>query len=1056
MTSRICTLLLCAITGAWAASYVEDVIVRPGQTIFSLSHSLVTVDSLRWEDSTDTLRWALDPVEGRWVVLENPDSVYKVKIFYSTPDWTPPIRYSTSVQYLPELFPEKKETPSPSAQHVTPASGVQTRGTLFRSVQVSTQGQSSIAGGMDLKIHGELLPDVMLTGVISDHEIPFESAMSSQSLEELDQIYLELETPGGKGRMGDVNLQTAWSPFSRYASRLTGVVASSPSESSQSLQWEAFAGSPSGRFMRQEIAVREGDQGPYRLLPNAGSSVIIVPGSERVFLNGIQLTSSSYLMDYAGAEITFSTEHLLSKDDRVFVEYRYRNEWFPRLSMGSNLNFTHKKGGLSLYALRESDDASRPLDETMASISSDSLTKLVEGDFLSTAFPDTNGSYTWSEHGYWNFVGEKKGTHSVRFYRENHDGGYIRRYDEQGLPYYEYAPHEPLSQYFPRRPAIFPETRTHFGGGFRWKILQGNLAGNLTVSQFERGFRQGTAIEGVGGNWHASIPFANVTLKSTGWTRSTHFVNFEPLESVSFSRDMGFHPQDTILFNVETSVGYNSEKYTSSLGWQSAGKQADSLRHRVAFSGSIGEKAVFLWNGFRLRDASSWLPYYHMDVTGEIRGNHIFYTGWETTLFEPLHGAYSERHTSIRTGVKFQNNTHVQYQYRDDYEWTGTHFDHYSTKHDLQVKGALNVKEYLRWQGDITGRLDQRNLQQEINLLTSNRFQWSIPTIKLSGQITTYINQTSEYRREALFIRVSDGMGQYRWDDDYKEFVPDPLGNYILRREQTNDRFDQVIHKSSSIIRWQHQFKRFSLRYQGSGDVEYQGDDLIVYQNLSLTIPQNNLLTANTFFKNNVTLTSPQQKRSLRLVTENNRAQNTRDIHSESLSGKDKGEIYWRIRNEKGYQEYSSSISRDQRERFPLGTYSIKNDRQGVKAEFNRAPSPSFNFGGSAGYTHIATTFQNKDFTSHQVESEVNGTWNRIPGEFINGRVQLVSVSTTYDGPLPYEVANGLPAGRTLQIMLRYERRLSEMVSLNGTLQYRKRGETQSVTLIRLEARAYL
>ncbi|HAE87163.1 TPA: hypothetical protein DCG86_03975, partial [Candidatus Marinimicrobia bacterium] len=230
-----------------------------------------------------------------------------MKIFYSTPDWSLPLRYSSGVRYVPDLFPDKKSPVEIPARSAVPSSGVRTRGTLFRSVQVSTNGQSNVSGGMDLQIRGELLPDVMLSGVISDHETPFDAAMSTQSLEELDQIYLELETPGGNGRLGDLRVSTDWSPFSRYSGHLTGVTATSPAESQGSLTWAGFAGSPSGRFIRREISIRENDQGPYRLLSGSLSSVMIVPGSERVYLNGTRLESSQYLMDYGAAELTFST-----------------------------------------------------------------------------------------------------------------------------------------------------------------------------------------------------------------------------------------------------------------------------------------------------------------------------------------------------------------------------------------------------------------------------------------------------------------------------------------------------------------------------------------------------------------------------------------------------------------------------------------------------------------------------------------------------------------------------------------------------------------------------
>jgi hypothetical protein len=1052
---RFITIVFLTWTVLSAGEFRESFNVRHEETFFSLSHTLVTVDSVHWENPSDTLRWALDPVEGRWVVLEKPQKEQRVEIFYSTPDWELPIRYTSGVRYRTNLFSGNEREEERISSRDETISDVSTRGTLFRSVQVSTGGQSSISGGMDLKIRGELLPDVMLTGVISDHETPFESRMSSQSLEELDRIYLELSTPAGTGRIGDVPVRTEWSPFSRYSGRLTGLTASNTSAKDRTVYWEAFAGSPSGRFIRQEIQVREGDQGPYRLIPPSLGSVMIVPGSERVFLNGEQLPSSRYLMDYAAAELTFSTGRILSREDRVYVEYRYRNEWYPRLSAGGHVTYTRNNHGLRMYALRESDDGSRPLDETLANTDPDSLDALIEGDYLTTAIADTTGDYILLQDGYWMYAGEGEGTHRVRFFRDNQNGGYIRRYRDDGLPYYAYAPDHPLSQYFPRRAVVFPETLSHFGAGWQWKLFQGELTANLTASRYDRSFKKGNGKTGYGGTWTAHIPISKLIVESNGWIRSMDFISYEPMESVSFSREMGFHPRDTLRLNARTALSYETKVFRSGLEWQSAGLTPDSLRNRLGFSGSLGDKFRLSWTGFRLRE-SYWLPYYQAELNGEIRGKRTLYTGWKRIHFEPLNRSYAERSELYKAGLRFAGESSSEYRYREDFEWTGTNFKSYSQKHELEIKGGFRKQEYIRWQGEFTGRLDKRDAGDSFYLLTSNRLHWSVPVLKFAGQLTTQINRTSESRREALFIKVGEGMGQYRWDADYEEYVPDPLGNYVLRREQTNDRRDQVVHNSSLVVNWQHQFKKVSFRYQGTGDLEYHADDLIFYQSLSMANPAENILLANLRGRNNLTFSSPGQKRSIRVMTEHLRTQNTRDLHSESLSRKDGGEIRWRLRGNQGYQEYTLLRNTDRRERFPLGTYSVSNERLGGGGAFNWSPHNTADLGISSLYIHINSTFREEDFSSRLLETELTGTWSRIPGEQINGRIRLAQVNTGYDGPLPYEVANGLPSGRTLQVMLRYEKRLSDMLTLNGTFQYRKRGESKPITLIRVEARAYL
>lgn len=1039
-----------------AGSHTVVFEITPGQTMFSLPHRLVSVDSVSWEDGRDTLRWRLDPVEGRFVVFGAVDSLYKIQVFYTTPEWTIPIRQNRGIQSLPELFPEKiSEYPVQMEGRMT-ESDVVTRGTIFRSVQVSTSGQSSLSGGMDLKIQGELMPGVFLSGVVSDHETPFESRMSSQSLEELDRIFLELETPFGKGRMGDVEANYSWSPFSRYTGRLTGLSAGNTGvkDSDNSVIWEGFAGTPAGRFYRQEIQLREGDQGPYRLSPPTLTAVVIVPGSERVYLNGILVSSARYLVDYSAAEITFSTGQILSVEDRIVVEFRYRNEWYPRLSAGALAGRSFGNHTLRFYTINESDDASRPLDESLAGMDPDSLQFLQEGAYISTAIPDSSGDYVMTPDGFWQYAGQGQGSHMVRFYRENSNGGYTRRYQEDGLPVYVYDPDAPLSQYFPRRSVILPEIKRLFGAGWKWNVLTGTLAADLTGSRHERSFTGGNELNGYSANWLADIPIHKWNFQSDGWFRSLNFTSFEPFESVNLSREMGYSPADTILLNTRSVLSYKDDVFKNDVEWQMSKTTEDTLRHRIGIQGSLGNKYRLEWQGFRLRD-TDWLPYYQLSLQGQIRKIHTSYIGWQKTVFEPIGRALSEKSDHIRAGFTFSGGSSVEYRYREDYQWDGTTFERYSKKHDLGLRGQMNHMKYINWQGELTGRYDQRKEGGSFYILTSNRINWDIPVIKITGQLNSQINRTSESRREALFIRVAEGMGQYRWDGDYGEYVPDPLGNYVLRREQTNDRQDQYVHQTGMTLTWQNRFKRFNLRYQFTGDVEYRAEDLILFQTISLTAPDSHILTARIRARNNISFTSPGQKRLLRFITHHQQLQSTRDLHSESLSRKDEGEIRWRVRNNKTYFELGILGGKDQRERLPLKSYSVSNERYGGKGEFNWSPSHKAALSTSLSYMSIQSDFLGDVFSSGVSEGELNGSWSRIPGEQVTGRLTLSYVNTGYQGPLPYEIANGLPAGQTLQAMFRYERRLSDILSLNGLIQYRKRAETKAVTLIRIEARAY-
>ena len=84
----------------------------------------------------------------------------------------------------------------------------------------------------------------------------------------------------------------------------------------------------SGIFQAQDLDLTDGVQGPYRLAgKNNERFIIVIPGSEQVFVDGIQMTrgeTNDYVIDYATGEITFTSNRLIREDNRVSIEFQYR------------------------------------------------------------------------------------------------------------------------------------------------------------------------------------------------------------------------------------------------------------------------------------------------------------------------------------------------------------------------------------------------------------------------------------------------------------------------------------------------------------------------------------------------------------------------------------------------------------------------------------------------------------------------------------------------------------------------------------------------------------
>ena len=120
-----------------------------------------------------------------------------------------------------------------------------------------------------------------------------------------------------------------------------------------------------GQFSSYNFIGIEGNQGPYKIFgPNNEPNFVIISGSEKVFVNGSEITkgiNDDYLIDYNIGEIRFNTTFPITNDMRIRVEFQFSNRNYTRFISYEKAEYKSEKLQLSGYFYNENDVKNQPI-----------------------------------------------------------------------------------------------------------------------------------------------------------------------------------------------------------------------------------------------------------------------------------------------------------------------------------------------------------------------------------------------------------------------------------------------------------------------------------------------------------------------------------------------------------------------------------------------------------------------------------------------------------------------------------------------------------------------
>jgi len=311
---------------------------------------------------------------------------------------------------------------------------LQKSGSIVRGIEVGSNQDLTLNSGLNLQLSGQIAPDVEILAALTDESTPIQPEGNTQTLREVDKVFVKLKSPHLGGTLGDFNLQFRESRFGNLQRKLQGV---SAENIANNFHQQVIYGTSRGLFHSNRFLGQEGNQGPYLLTGQNGErEIIALSGTEKVYVDGILQVrgeNNDYVIDYGLAQITFTNKKLITSENRIEVDFEYTSAFqrFGKTFLGASSTGRKigKRVSYDVRLFREWDDTNNLLEDDAPLTPAEEAALAAAGDDPFSAFVSGadslgpgRGSYVKADtliNGeavvFFKFVGQGNGDFRVRF-----------------------------------------------------------------------------------------------------------------------------------------------------------------------------------------------------------------------------------------------------------------------------------------------------------------------------------------------------------------------------------------------------------------------------------------------------------------------------------------------------------------------------------------------------------------------------------------------------------------------------------------------------------------
>jgi hypothetical protein len=254
-------------------------------------------------------------------------------------------------------------------------SGLEKSGSIFRGLQIGSNRDLTINSGFRMQLSGKLASDLDLVAALTDENVPLQPEGTTQTLQELDKVFIELKNPRFGATLGDFVYDIgdrSGGEFGRLSRKLQGISGSANVKNlagdGSALAVTVTGATARGKFTTNQLQGTEGNQGPYRLTgQDPGNRPIIIAGTERVYINGQLMTrgeTNDYTIDYSTGDLYFSAKRLITNATRITVDFEYTDRQYVRNLFGASISLDALENRLRVVSsmTQEADDPKAPID----------------------------------------------------------------------------------------------------------------------------------------------------------------------------------------------------------------------------------------------------------------------------------------------------------------------------------------------------------------------------------------------------------------------------------------------------------------------------------------------------------------------------------------------------------------------------------------------------------------------------------------------------------------------------------------------------------------------